>query len=391
VRAVPAFGEKPLSCTRRALHRLAASLAKMQLLIHNPGSPGDFLMALKEAVERVLAEYPAAKQQPFRAHELADFLRHGFPEVLQSIIASIPGSVGTDYIVERSAGQGQWVFCPWVAVFDPLVTDSAERGYYPVYLFREDFSGLYFSLNQGVTDVREQYKARVKEALKTRAADFRTRLGKDTGPFTNDAIDLRPASSASYSADYEAGNIVAKFYSADNVPDEHGLREDVEAMLGLYEVLTYSVGENISSGAEPEEQDNNFIENFAAFRLHRRIERNPSLAKQVKEIRGYKCEACGFDFESQYPGIKKNKFIEAHHLVAVSELKGKKISRNPKTDFVVLCPNCHRMIHRYPEPWDLLGFRKTLRQSLGDPRPLSAQAAASGEPATKLGNSRSLR
>ncbi|PYV67290.1 MAG: hypothetical protein DMG96_39745 [Acidobacteria bacterium] len=32
-------------------------------------------------------------------------------------------------------------------MFDPLVTDSAERGYYPVYLFREDFSGLYFSLN----------------------------------------------------------------------------------------------------------------------------------------------------------------------------------------------------------------------------------------------------
>jgi hypothetical protein len=24
---------------------------------------------------------------------------------------------------------------PWVAVFDPLVTDSATRGYYPVYLF----------------------------------------------------------------------------------------------------------------------------------------------------------------------------------------------------------------------------------------------------------------
>src|SRR5438046_6552146 len=67
-------------------------------------------MALKEAIERVLAEYPAAKQQPFSGHELADFLRHGFPEVLQSIIASVPGSVGTDYIVKGSAGQSQWYF-----------------------------------------------------------------------------------------------------------------------------------------------------------------------------------------------------------------------------------------------------------------------------------------
>ncbi len=48
-------------------------------------------MALKEAIARVLAEYPAAKQQAFRRHELADFLRHGFPEVLQSIIASLSG------------------------------------------------------------------------------------------------------------------------------------------------------------------------------------------------------------------------------------------------------------------------------------------------------------
>jgi hypothetical protein len=39
-----------------------------------------------------------------------------------------PAASGSDYIVEGSAGQGQWVRCPWVAVFDPIVTDSAERG-----------------------------------------------------------------------------------------------------------------------------------------------------------------------------------------------------------------------------------------------------------------------
>jgi 5-methylcytosine-specific restriction enzyme A len=48
--------------------------------------------------------------------------------------------------------------------------------------------------------------------------------------------------------------------------------------------------------------------------------------------------------------------------VPVSHLKGNRVSRNPKTDFVVLCPNCHRMIHRYPEPWNLVGFCKMLRQ-----------------------------
>jgi 5-methylcytosine-specific restriction protein A len=324
---------------------------------------GGAMMALKEAIQRVFADYPAAKESPFTGNKVAHFLRHDFPDVLRTIIAEVSGTGADDYIIKGSAGQSQWVLCPWVAIFDPVVTDSAERGYYPVYLFREDFSGLYFSLNQGVTDIREQYKTRVKDALRTRAADYRSRLGKDIGSFTSDDLDLRPSSSANYSADYEAGNIVAKFYPADSIPDEHSLHDDVRNMLRLYEVLTYSAGDGTTPSLEPEEEDNDFIENYAAFRLHRRIERSPSLAKRVKEVHGYKCAACSFDFQSAYPGIKKNKYIEAHHLVPVSHLKGTRTRRNPKTDFAVLCPNCHRMIHRFPEPWDLAGFRQTLRQA----------------------------
>jgi 5-methylcytosine-specific restriction protein A len=319
-------------------------------------------MALREAIQRVLADYPAAKELPFTGNKVAHFLRHDFPEVLRTIIAEVSG--GDDYIVKGSAGQSQWVLCPWVAIFDPVVTDSAERGYYPVYLFREDFGGLYFSLNQGVTDIREQYKTRVKDALRTRAADYRSRLGTDIASFIGDDLDLRPSTPTNYSADYEAGNIVSKFYAADSIPDEDSLRDDVRTMLRLYELLTYSVGDRATTGVEPEEEDNDFIENYAAFRLHRRIERNPSLARKVKEIHGYKCAGCSFDFQSAYPGIKKNKYIEAHHLVPVSHLKGTRISRSPKTDFVVLCPNCHRMIHRFPEPWDVAGFRQTLRQTV---------------------------
>jgi 5-methylcytosine-specific restriction protein A len=53
--------------------------------------------------------------------------------------------------------------------------------------------------------------------------------------------------------------------------------------------------------------------------------------------------------------------FEAHHLIPIAMLKGQKVSRNPKTDFAVLCANCHRMIHRFESPWDLDAFRKTMR------------------------------
>ena len=113
--------------------------------------------------------------------------------MLRTILHGFSATNDTDYIVEGSAGQGQWTRCPWVAVFDPVVTDSAQRGYYPVYLFREDFTGVYLSLNQGVTDVREQYKSRVKDALRTRAADYRARLGDVGAIFPLQEIDLRPS------------------------------------------------------------------------------------------------------------------------------------------------------------------------------------------------------
>jgi 5-methylcytosine-specific restriction protein A len=53
---------------------------------------------------------------------------------------------------------------------------------------------------------------------------------------------------------------------------------------------------------------------------------------------------CGFDFEKVY-GEHGSGFTEVHHLKPLSEL-GKETKVDPITDMVVVCPNCHRMIHR---------------------------------------------
>ena len=61
-------------------------------------------------------------------------------------------------------------------------------------------------------------------------------------------------------------------------------------------------------------------------------------------IHGTICKACGFDFEKLY-GRRGYKYIEVHHLVPLSKVKGGVIV-NPTYDMTVLCSNCHRMIHR---------------------------------------------
>jgi 5-methylcytosine-specific restriction enzyme A len=66
---------------------------------------------------------------------------------------------------------------PWLGIFDRLITESAQNGYYLVYLVREDCSGVYLAIGQGVTVVRTHYGADTSTALQTRAADFRAKLG----------------------------------------------------------------------------------------------------------------------------------------------------------------------------------------------------------------------
>jgi 5-methylcytosine-specific restriction protein A len=59
------------------------------------------------------------------------------------------------------------------------------------------------------------------------------------------------------------------------------------------------------------------------------------------------CEACGLDFEQKY-GERGAGFIECHHTKPVSELEAGDSTKN--ADLVLLCSNCHRVVHRR-KPW----------------------------------------
>jgi predicted HNH restriction endonuclease len=80
---------------------------------------------------------------------------------------------------------------------------------------------------------------------------------------------------------------------------------------------------------------------------HHRIERNRTIVNAVKQKRYeedplLRCEVCGFSFIQKYGEIGRN-FIEAHHKVPLSELQTTTTTR--MTDFVLVCSNCHRMLH----------------------------------------------
>ncbi len=95
-------------------------------------------------------------------------------------------------------------------------------------------------------------------------------------------------------------------------------------------------------------------------RIHVRVERNRKLAKDAKKFHGTVCKACDFDFSERY-GERGQGYIEAHHLTPLSELHGRPTALNPKTDFTVLCSNCHAMVHRTLKPLTISELKQTLR------------------------------
>lgn len=311
-------------------------------------------MSLHATLSLFLEEYPRAMSLPFAGNTVADFIRNDVPETIREII-------GNDdrYLVVASAGHGNWARSPWAAVFDKLITESAQDGYYVVYLVREDFGGIYLSLNQGITSPKMIYGSSAKTAVKVRAADYLERLGFNASGLIRGPIDLASSGSSNLSSFYEAASICAKFYPKDSIPADSQLSADLLQFLDLYLKLT-SLDEQLFEHADAEADELHLgDEDLRHLREHKRIERNRKLALSAKKIHGYACKACGFDFEHRYGSIGRH-FIEVHHLTPIANLGGQRLTLNPSTDFTVLCSNCHSMIHKSSFVGDVEGFKASL-------------------------------
>ena len=297
-------------------------------------------MSLHAALSLLLEEYPKAVTQPFAGHPVASFIREDLPLSVENAFGKNPR-----YITNGSPGKGNWARTPWAAIYDRFITESAQDGYYIVYLVREDFSGVHLSLNQGVTSAKKQYGAEAKSALRVRSADFLARLGSLASGLHTGEIDLATSASANLSAFYEAGNICSIYYPANSLPSDESLERDLQKFINLYFVLVSREPQLFERADVEEDEASLGKEDLTKLREHKRVERNRKLAHRAKLHHGYTCKACGLDFQVKYGAIGKD-FIEAHHLTPLSEFKGQKLTLDPKTDFIVLCSNCHRMIHR---------------------------------------------
>ena len=303
---------------------------------------------IHEIFRRVAREFPTAHEAPFEKHPLADFLRKEAGQEIQDTIARPdPRAVG-------APGKGNWAEIPWIGIFNPEVTVSATEGYYVVYLFAADMSAVNLCLAQGVTAVRAEFKDKAVDEMVRRAALMRDRVPEFSQRFGAGPIAL--GGSTPLARDYDTAVAFFKKYDLGDLVEEGTLIADLNAMMHLYDLVVSRGGvDNIEGalelGADQDETSAyQTIEERRRYVRHSRIERHSISAKLAKKVHGYICQACGFNFVKVY-GELGEEFIEAHHLIPLASLpEGQPVAMDPKTDFAVLCANCHRMVHRKKEP-----------------------------------------
>ncbi len=107
------------------------------------------------------------------------------------------------------------------------------------------------------------------------------------------------------------------------------------------------------------ELDRTFEEGSKSERRHIATERSSSVRIAALAIQGTACRICDFSYAERYgsPGVG---FAEVHHLKPLGALR-KAVRVNPETDVIVVCANCHRMLHRTDPPLSPDQLRARLR------------------------------
>lgn len=135
--------------------------------------------------------------------------------------------------VQGKDGTGLKTFVPWVRIYSPELSPSAQAGWYVVFLFRADGEGVALCLSHGST--------------RWDGADFKPRSASEAASLMNwgravvgdtaAAIGMTPSvdlgSSERLSKAYESTTAFSKTYSVDALPTEDEIIRDTTAAVGL--------------------------------------------------------------------------------------------------------------------------------------------------------------
>ena len=140
-----------------------------------------------------------------------------------------------------------------------------------MYLVKEDFSGIYLSLNQGVTTIKEQYGTDARKALRVRASDYLARIGTVMDDSICGPIELEAHANSGLSALYEQGAVCSKYYGRGDIPDDTTLAADLRKFIDYYFTLVSRESALFDRSQQEEDEGEYKWEDLRLLRMHKRI------------------------------------------------------------------------------------------------------------------------
>jgi len=343
------------------------------------------VFGIREALKYIFDNYQIAKSESFKNHEMGNHVR----DVVKDMITKEVELEEERFFVVGSVGQGQWAEIPWVSIFIRDITTTATKGYYIVYLFKADMSGVYISLNQGWTYFKNKYRTKFgRKKIKSTADIIRRKL--NTAPVNMTATEIALGGRGDLAQGYENGHIYGRLYSANNLPSSKELISDLRELLTSYKEIEYMMGKRsvdrfndyllLSDDGqyleEEQEQEEDFQDNvqYILDKKDKEVERNlteeagnmdnplpkpdpvfdqsgkkrwprsAQISAKALRLSGYKCafDESHVSFTSKVTG---KRYLEMHHLVPMRYQYEFNVSLDRSAQLLALCPTCHRQIH----------------------------------------------
>jgi 5-methylcytosine-specific restriction enzyme A len=337
----------------------------------------DFELHIRNALKSIVTEYQQAKTENFKGHPMGQILRSKIKEVL----IKETGLNSDTYYVAGSVGISRWAEIPWLCVFLKDLTTSATRGYYIVYLFSADGSGLYISLNQGWTYFKDKYGTKIgREKIQKTASIVRDKL--NTVPHNMNLLNIDLKGEGNLAKGYELGHICGRYYDIDNLPGAEEIINDLQGLLltyrevvgligkrsieqfndyillhedGLYPedeiseeeyqlAVQKSVGSKNPQDIYEEEKKKNRPEPIVNKGGRKQWIRNAAKASKALMLSNYTCEIDS-THQTFIPKSTNMPYVESHHLIPMGKQGEFQYGLDRLANLISLCPLCHRLIH----------------------------------------------
>lgn len=300
-------------------------------------------MNLRDLILEISMKYIRAKSEGFRGHPIANFIRNQPSWVINPLL------LNDSLLVRGSAGQGGWADIPWIAIYDRNETDGPQEGIYIVYLFSDDCSRVYLTLDFGILrPIQRDGRALAFKKMEAQISSIQVNYPLGIEGFkADDRINL---SVGGRGADYEKSIVYYREYQIDSLEDNAVLEKDLSQLAAFYQ--NYLLESDVLTADTDFDTVGNVEEGKRKLKTHYVRERNKKIIRLAKkkalQENGFLiCAICKFSFLDHY-GTRGENYIEGHHTKPVSGMNDGDVTR--VEDIILICSNCHRMIHA-KEPW----------------------------------------